>query len=145
MQLAADGDGDRLSSGNRALRQIGGEANGLAIMAGAHGVRQLRSFSGYGAQFKRPLAAQKYRNQPRPQKQPKPIGKRLNHRSDIGSSVQSSGDFSQDFSPAMLLTRRLAQPRGFEQAAHLSSQNGSFRGEILVEKHFFGIVQKGRR
>ena len=67
--IAADGDGDGFSGGNRALRQIGGEANGLAVMRGAEGIGQLRSFGGDGAQFEGPFAAQKNRDQARAQKQ----------------------------------------------------------------------------
>jgi hypothetical protein len=52
--IAADGDGDGLSRGNGALRQIGGEANGLAIMAGAGRGGQLRGFGGDGRSSKGP-------------------------------------------------------------------------------------------
>ena len=42
-----------------ALRQIGGEANGLAVVPGAEGIRQLRGFSGYGTKLEGSFAAQK--------------------------------------------------------------------------------------
>ncbi len=132
--FAADRDGDGLSGGNRALRQIGGEANGLAVMPSPEGSRQLRSFGGHGAQFEGSIAAQKNRDQARAQQQPEPVGQGLNHGVYVGSSVQRGGDFGQDFGPAVLLARNFAEPRRFQQAAQLSGQDGGLGGEILIKK-----------
>ncbi len=59
--------------------------------------------------------------------------------------MQSVGDLGQDFSPAVLLARGFAEPGCFQQAAQLSGQDGGLGGEVLIEKSFFGIMQKRRR
>jgi hypothetical protein len=63
----------------------------------------------------------------------------------IRRSVQGVGDFGEDFGAAMLLARCFTEPGRFEQAAQLTNQNGSFGGEVFVEKSFIGIMQEGRR
>ena len=145
VQIAADGDGDGLSGGNRALRQIGGEANGLAVMAGPKGISQLGSFGGDGAQFEGSLAAQKNRDQTRTQQQPETVGQGLDDGGYVGSSVQGGGDLGQDLGPAVLLARSFAEPGCFQQAAELSRQDGGLGGEIVIKESFFGIMQKRRR
>ena len=127
------------------MRQIGGEANGLAVMPGPEGIGQLRRFGGDGAQFERPLAAQKNRNQTRAQEQPKTIRQSLNNRGDVGSSVQGSRHLGQDFGAAVLLARSFSEPRCFQQAAQLPGQDGGFGGEVLIKEFFVGIMQKRRR
>ena len=143
--VAADGDGNGLSCGDGALRQIGGEADGLAVMAAAECVSQLRSLGGDGAQFERPLAAQQHGDQASSQKQTQTVRQSLDHGGNIGSSVQGVRNISQDFGAAVLLARSLAEPGGFQQTAQLSGQNSGFGGKVLIKKFFIGIMQKGYR
>jgi len=102
MLIAAHGNCDGFSGRNRALRQIGGEANGLAVVPGPKRISQLRSFGGHGTEFERPFAAQKNRDQTRAQKETKTIRQGLDDCGDVGSSVQSIGDLSQNFGLAVL-------------------------------------------
>ena len=140
--IAAYGNCDGFSSRNRALRQIGGKTNGLAVVPSPERIGQLRIFGGHGAEFEGTFAAQKNRDQTRAQEQTKPIRQGLNHRGDVGSSVQSARDLSQNFGSAVLFARSFSQPGGFEQAAQLPGQNGSFGGQVFIKKSFVGIMQK---
>ncbi len=99
------------------MRQIGGEANGLAVMSSPEGIGQLRSFGGHGAQFEGSFAAQKNRDQTRTQQQPETIRQGLDDGGYVWSSVQGARNLGQDFGPAVLLARGFAEPGRFEQAA----------------------------
>ena len=145
VQLAADGDGNSLSGGNRALRQIGGEANGLAVMSSPEGICQLGSFGGHGAQFEGSLAAQKNRDQTRTQQKPETIRQGLDDGGYVGSSVQGGRDLGEDLGPPMFLARGFAEPGCFQQAAELPGQDSGLGGEVLIKKSLFGVVQKRRR
>ena len=145
VHFAADGDGDRLSGGNRALRQIGGEANGLAVMPSPKRIGQLRSFGGHGAQFEGSFAAQKNRDQTRTQQQPETIRQGLDDGGYVWSSVQRVRDLGENLGAAVLFARGFAEPGRFEQAAELSSQDGGLGGEILIKKSFFRIMRKRYR
>ncbi len=97
MHVGADGESDGLTGADRALRQIGGEADGLPVMPGANGVGKLRSFRGNGAQFERPFAAQQNAHQARPQEKTEAIGKSLDYGGNIGRPVQCLSDIGENF------------------------------------------------
>ena len=74
MCVGAERKSNRLSGADRALRQIGGKANHLPVMAGAHGIGQLRTLGRYGAQLEGTFAAQQNTYQTGSQKQAHAIG-----------------------------------------------------------------------
>ena len=145
VHVGADGNRDRLSGGDGALRQIGGEADGLAVMPGPSRVRQLRSLGRNRPQFKRAFAPQQDANQPRPQKQAQAVGQGLDHGGDIRSAVQRMGDVRQNLGAAVLFAGNIAEPRRFQQAAQLAGQDRGLGGQIFVKEVVDGIVQKRDR
>src|SRR5258708_18954130 len=140
--IAADRDGDGFSGRHGTLRQIGGEADGLAVMPSPEGIRHLRRFGGYSAQLERSLAAQENRNHARTQEQPKAISQGLNDRGYIRRSMKGGSDLSQDFGAAVLLARSLAEPCGFQQAAELAGQDGGLGGGGFIKKSFIRVLQE---
>ncbi len=144
VQLSADGDSDHFSAGNRALRQIGGEANRLAVVRRPKRIGQLRSLGGHGPQLERSLAAQKDGNQARTQQQPETISQSFDDGGNVGSAVQRVCNLSENRGAAMLLARSFAQPGCFEQAAELSSKDGGLGGEIFIKESVFRIMGKRR-
>ena len=145
VHIGADGERDRLSGGDGALRQIGREPEGLPVMTGAGRIRQLRSLRRNRLQFKRSFAPQQDTNQPGAQEQAQAVGQGFDHRGNIRRAVQSMGNVRQNFGAAMFFARSLAQPGRFQQAAQLSGQDGGLGGKIFVKEIVVGIVQKCRR
>src|SRR5208282_2067003 len=129
--IATHRDGDEFSCGNGALRQVGGETNGLAIMAGTERRSQLRSLGRDSPQLEWTLTSQKNRDQPRTQEEAEAVGERLGNGVYIRSSVQRTRYLGQHLGATVLLARDFAQPGRLQQAAQLSGENGRLGGKVL--------------
>ena len=143
MHLGADRQRDGLSRGDRPLRQVGCEAQGLPVVTRPGGVGQLRSLRRDRLQFKRALAAQQYTNQLGAQQNAQAIRQGLDDCRDVRRAVQGGSHVSQNFRAAMLFAGGLAALASFQQAAQLASQNRRLGGPIFGKKIVIGIMQKG--
>src|SRR3982075_4612764 len=98
MHVGANRESDRLAGADRALRQIGGEADRLPVVACANGIGKLRSCRGNSTQFKGPFTSQQNADQARPQEKTEAIGKSLDYGRDVGRPVQGLSDIGENFS-----------------------------------------------
>jgi hypothetical protein len=101
--IAAHRDGDGLSGRDCTLRQIGGETNGLAIVPGPEGIRQLGAFRGYGTELEGSIPAKKNGDQTRTEEQAETIREGFDDGGYVGSPVQGVRDLGEDLGSAVLL------------------------------------------
>ena len=127
-----------------ALRQVGGEADGLTVVAGARRIGQLRSLGRDRPQFKRSFAPQQDAHQPGAQEQAQAVGQGLDDRGNVRGVPCSTWATSARISARRCSSRETSLSRvASSRLPNCPARMVALAARSSLKKSSIGIVQKG--